>query len=108
MLSNSLRFLFPVPSDAPSVATSETTASTILITWEAPIIPNGVILSYTVSYNLTSENITVVVNASSSIQLTITGLDAYTYYECRITAETKAGSGPVVSVIILTAESSER
>ena len=97
-----------MPSDAPTVATSETTASTILITWEAPVIPNGILLSYTVSYNLTSENVTLNVNASSSTQLTITGLDAYTYYECRITAETKAGSGPAISVIIRTAESSEK
>ena len=96
-----------MPGDAPMFATSNPTASTVFIMWEAPTVPNGVIVSYTVSYNLTSRNVTVVVDASFGTQYTISGLDAYTYYECLITAETKVGSGPAGSVIIRTAESSK-
>ena len=97
-----------MPGDAPTFATSESTTSTILLIWKAPKLPNGIIISYTLSHNLTSGNITAMINASSRLQHTITGLDAYTYYECTITAETKVGSGPAASIITQTTQSSEQ
>ncbi len=84
-----------------------TTAFNVVLSWDEPQIPNGIIVSYTLSYNITSGNFSTVIDVLTGRMHTLSGLDAYTYYEVTITAETKVGSGPATSIVVRTSESSK-
>ncbi len=99
--------LTAVPDDPPSFMTAETTAFGVVLTWEDPQIPNGIIVSYTLSYNITSGNVSIVIDVLTGRMHTLSGLDAYTYYEVTIMAETEIGSGPATSIVVQTSESSK-
>ena len=73
--------------------------SLVMFTWSPPVKPNGVITSYTITYNLTGELTSVVV--SNATEFSISGLKAYTFYQFTIFASTIIGDGPATLPIVL-------
>ena len=72
--------------------------------WSDPDIPYGIIVSYTVSYNI-SENLTSFVTESDHV--TLESLDEYTVYEINVSASTRVGAGPSAQVYERTGQASE-
>lgn len=66
----------------------------VILSWLPPTIPNGVISSYTITYNLTGESYTSVIVQTGEEQYTIAGLNPYTYYQFTVSASTAVGGGP--------------
>ena len=104
--------LFIAPSAAPvSLQGHNVSSTSIFITWgQVPVSDqNGVILSYTVSYNEVSggSEQTKIVDALK-YQTTLTGLKKYTNYTITVVAATSKGKGVVSApIIVITDEDSE-
>ena len=103
-----------VPDDAPSDHQAVVvTARTCLLTWLLPTIPNGVLISHTITYNLTSGGggegggLAVVTVGGEATSVWITGLHPYEYYQFTLFASTRIGASPVSTVAIRTEEASE-
>ncbi len=97
---------FVVPG-APEFVRTDISASSVVLSWDEPQVSNGIIVSYTVFYNLTGGNVSIIVDVLSGRRYVVSELVAYTYYEFVITAETKIGSGPTTTIVIQTSESSK-
>ena len=103
---------FIAPSAAPvSLQGRNASSTSIFITWgQVPASDrNGVILSYTVSYNEVSGDSeqTKIVNALK-YQTILTGLNKYTNYTITVVAATSKGNGVVSApIIFITDEDSE-
>ena len=80
-------------------------SNSIAMTWSAPDVPYGIITSYTITYNITTENFTSLVTDSQNIILE--GLDEYTIYMINVSASTKVGTGPSAQFFQRTGQSSE-
>jgi hypothetical protein len=68
------------------------------------LIPNGVLILYTITYNSTSRteaSLTIDGDSSGAI---VTGLRPYTYYLFNVSASTRIGSGPALSIALRTEE----
>ena len=63
-----------------------------------PTVPNGLIISYIITYNLTGVATSVVVQTGE--QYNITGLDAYSYYYFTVFASTVIGDGPPTQAVV--------
>ena len=79
-------------------------ANSIAVTWSDPDIPYGVVISYTVMYNI-SENSTSFVTESQSVVLE--ELDEYTVYAINVAASTRVGTGPFARVYERTGQAGE-
>ena len=91
---------FAAPSSPPINLVADVIGSRfVILSWLPPAVPNGVITSYTVSYNLTGVSTSVVVQTGE--QFTIPGLDPYSYYQFTVFASTAIGDGPPTLPIIL-------
>lgn len=108
----------PVPDDAPGdLEAAIVTARTCLLTWLLPTVPNGVLISHTITYNLTSNGggggegeggrLAVVTVGGEETNVLITDLHPYEYYQFTVFASTRIGSSPVSTVAIRTEEASE-
>ena len=71
----------------------------ILFSWSSPALPNGQIVSYTITYNRTGLPTSVIV--SNGTQYLIGGLEAYTFYQFTIFASTVVGDGPATMPLVL-------
>lgn len=91
---------FPAPGSPPTnFGPVVIGSSSILFSWSRPAIPNGQIISYTVTYNLTGLPTPVVVlNATEYL---VAGLEAYTYYQFTLFASTIVGGGPATQPLLL-------
>lgn len=78
----------------------------MLFSWYPPAIPNGEVISYTITYNLTWLPVSVVV--SNTTRYLVTGLDAYEFYEVTIFASTIAGRGPATLPLVLRTDVSSK
>ena len=103
-----------VPDDAPSdFQAAVVTARTCLLTWVIPTIPNGVLISHTITYNLTSGGgeggggLAMVTVGGEDTSVLITELHPYEYYQFTVFASTRIGSSPVSTMAIRTEEASE-
>ena len=70
-------------------------STAIKLSWDEPLLPYGVIVSYTITYN-TSIGVTSRVEALKSVE--IGGLEESTWYTFEIVASTRIGSGPPASL----------
>ena len=111
-MSSQILSCFIAPSAAPvSLEGHNASSTSIFITWgQVPISDrNGVILSYTVSYNEVSGSSkeTKIVDAPE-YQTTMTDLNKYTNYTISVVATTRKGNGVVSApIIVITDEGSE-
>lgn len=98
--------IFPVPASPPINLVADMIGSRFVIfSWQPPAIPNGIITSYTVTYNLTGETSLVF---QTGEQYTIPGLDPYSYYQFTVFASTSLGDGPpTLPITLRTAVASE-
>ena len=102
-----------VPDDAPGdLQAAIVTARTCLLTWLLPTVPNGVLTSHTITYNLTSSGdggggLAVVTVGGEDMSVLITDLHPYEYYQFTMFASTRIGSSPVSTVAIRTEEASK-
>ena len=87
-----------MPSEPVNLSYENVTASSITLSWEPPLEPNGVILQYRVTYVEAVTNRTVTIqNLDPAIlgntSLLIEDLMEYHYYEMRVAASTDKGFG---------------
>ena len=98
----------PEPGDPPAcLAPTVTAATSVYLTWSEPLLPNGVLVSYNITYNLTGTFTSIIVSAVGTTGYTIANLNAFTYYEFLVSASTRVGAGPAVSIVTRTDESGE-
>ena len=101
-------YLTPEPGDPPAhLAATVISATSIYLTWSEPFHPNGVLVSYNITYNLTGTYTSIIVNAVDTTSYTFTNLSAFTYYKFLISASTRVGAGPVATIATRTDESSK-
>ena len=97
--------IFPaVPKEAPQNVEILVINSTALhLSWRQPSSPNGVIVAYHLSYNIsTYEERTLDTNRNNA---TIAGLEEYTAYRFALYASTRVGDGPSTTILGQTNES---
>lgn len=97
-------FKIQVPYEPQSPNTQQITDSPteLLVSWERPLEPNGIITSYKVycyeTESSDAENktdaITTVVSGTVT-QGIVAGLTPYTFYDCYVTANTSIGEGNI-------------
>lgn len=70
-------------------------ASSVLVSWNSPPTPNGIITSYTLYINYTDGSPVMVIHTNSdSTSYTVMGLQPYQMVSVRVSASTAAGEGP--------------
>ena len=79
-------------------------ANSLTVTWSDPDIPYGIIISYTVTYNLTEEMVSLVTESQT---VTLEDLDEYTIYAIYVAASTRIGTGPNAQVHKRTGQASK-
>ena len=80
-------------------------ASTLLLSWSHPSIPNGIITKYTINcIGEDNKNHTVVTNTTMTL---VSDLSPYTNYTCSVFGHTRVGRGPPITAVGLTDENSE-
>ena len=72
---------------------------TLIVTWDPPSNPEGIITTYMVIYNTNT-----VITASNDTTYTITGLDPYTNYSVTVIACTDNDCGDESEAVIGTTE----
>ena len=80
-----------------------TSATSILLTWSEPLLPIGVLVSYNITYNLTGISTSIIVSADNTAY-TVSGLNAFVYYQFLVSASTRVGAGPVATTVMRTIE----
>jgi len=101
-----LHLLYPTtePGDPPAnLVATVTSATSILLTWSEPLLPNGVLVSYNITYNLTGISTSIIVSADNTAY-TVSGLNAFVYYQFLVSASTRVGAGPVATTMMRTNE----
>lgn len=98
-----------VPDGPPlNLTASSVNSSAILLTWFEPLIPNGIVVSFTIMYSTSgavqqSGTITI----PNSRRFTVTGLYAGRVYEFSLLASTRVGPGPIATAVARTEQLSE-
>ncbi|KAF5893565.1 phosphatidylinositol phosphatase PTPRQ isoform X3, partial [Clarias magur] len=83
----------PLPSSVQDVSYQNISSTSIFVSWNPPLNPNGKITHYTVYvHHLTGHQVQHRVTNTTSVVLT--GLDKYTQYKVRVAASTAAGESP--------------
>ena len=96
-------YVFTEPADAPTNFISTVLNSTaIKLTWDEPLLPYGVLVSYTITYNTSNGNVSQTKDATDPREVVIGSLEEHTRYKFEIVASTRIGSGPSVSLITRT------
>ena len=85
-----------MPDDPPfDVQVEGNSASSVLVSWNPPLTPNGNIISYTLYINYTDGSPVVVMRTDSdSTSYTVIRLQPYQMVSVRVSASTAAGEGP--------------
>ena len=85
------------PDDAPTnVTVTGVSSSSVLVTWTAPSLPNGIIIHYTLYVDYADGSAVVEVNTQSSYtNYTIEDLEPYQFVRVQVSGSTAAGEGPL-------------
>ena len=101
------------PSSALNLMITNKTSTSLTVEWSPPLTPNGVILSYQVSYvGLESvnsvpdsfETISTLNTNGTTQTVEVTGLSPYSWYSLSVKAFTSAGGGEETTVTFRTEE----
>ena len=100
-------FFFPSePSFPVNLTINYFDSTTLLLSWLEPVPPNGIITEYFI--NCSSDvNSKYYVNRTTNTTGLISGLQPFTNYTCSVTAYTKVGGGPTITVRGQTDQSSK-
>ena len=89
----------PSETQSPQTERVQDSPNELLVSWQSPAEPNGVITSYKVYCSKSNSSndddnslATKVVNGDAT-ETAIGGLTPYTYYDCYVTANTSIGEG---------------
>ena len=95
-----------VPESTPlNLNISFINSTTLLLSWLQPLIPNGIIIKYTINcIGENKKNHTVVTSTAMTL---VSDLSPYTNYTCSVFGHTRVGMGPPITGIGLTDEDSE-
>jgi hypothetical protein len=92
------------PADEPQdVTVNSLNCTAILIQWNPPLIPNGIILFYAIYIN---NNITFNISAVNQNSFMFGGLSPYQLFNVRLSASTKVGEGPLTESQSVTTDES--
>ena len=92
------------PADEPQdVTVNSLNCTAILIQWNPPLIPNGIILFYAIYIN---NNITFNISAVNQNSFMFGGLSPYQLLNVRLSASTKVGEGPLTESQSVTTDES--
>ncbi|XP_067906563.1 phosphatidylinositol phosphatase PTPRQ isoform X2 [Heterodontus francisci] len=83
-----------VPSSVQNVTYKNINSTSILILWDPPAIPNGIITHYTI-YAVEEGTNEAFQGVVTSNNITLTGLKKFTDYKMRVTASTSVGESSV-------------
>uniref|UniRef100_UPI00398ECD83 phosphatidylinositol phosphatase PTPRQ n=1 Tax=Pristiophorus japonicus TaxID=55135 RepID=UPI00398ECD83 len=83
-----------VPSSVQNVTYKNITSTSILILWDLPATPNGIITHYTI-YAVEDGTNEAFQRVVTSNNITLTGLKKFTGYKMRVTASTSVGESSV-------------
>lgn len=75
--------------------------------WSRPLVPNGVLIYYIITYNSTSGTEATVIVDGDHPHTVVTGLRPYTHYLFNVSASTRIGNGPSSSIALRTDEDSK-
>ena len=82
-----------------------TSSTSIMVTWQSPLTPNGMIRGYQVNYFVTGGNgATSVVDTNVTDSTVLTGLSIYTNYTIFVRAKTVTLGDNSISVMVSTNE----
>ncbi len=99
-LDHSCLFIVPENMSAPVLTT--TTDGSIVISWQPPLLPHGVIIRYRVERSMSAPDSfsQVATVSSSTLTYTDTSLTPFSVYRYRIIAENSAGqvTGPFAAI----------
>ena len=99
---------FTVPDSPPGSFNATAINSTaIQLVWSESLTPNGIIISYNITYNLSEMLASVLVDAEYGKKYVVTELDEYTVYRFEIFASTRVGPGPSTQATARTYHASE-
>ncbi|XP_043119890.1 LOW QUALITY PROTEIN: phosphatidylinositol phosphatase PTPRQ [Puntigrus tetrazona] len=95
-----------VPSSVQNVSYQNLTSTSIRVTWEPPLNPNGKITHYTVYAQnlLTKQQLQQMANTTTAV---LTGLDKHSSYKVCVTASTAVGESPLTNedyIFVMTLE----
>ncbi|KAG8439517.1 hypothetical protein GDO86_005642 [Hymenochirus boettgeri] len=82
-----------VPSAVQNIQVQNVDSTSVIVIWDPPLNPNGLITHYTV-YFMEMDTSIALKETTSERQILITGLKKYTDYKMRVTASTAAGESP--------------
>ena len=88
--------LHTAPSTIPeSVTLINDEIDSLTITFQPPVIPNGVIIAYTFYVRFKNGSLLILVDRSLTGTFTIEGLQPYQLVEVQVSANTSVGEGPL-------------
>ncbi|XP_052437936.1 phosphatidylinositol phosphatase PTPRQ isoform X2 [Carassius gibelio] len=95
-----------VPSSVQNVSYQNLTSTSIRVTWEPPLNPNGKLTHYTVYAQnlLTNQQLRQTADTTTEV---LTGLDKYSSYKVRVAASTAVGESPLTDedyIFVMTLE----
>ena len=94
-----------VPFDSPVVTQVRyVSPSAVSLTWSLPVVPYGIIVSYSllVEESVGGNVTAVVVNSTFGTNFAVTNLSPFTSYNISIAASTRIGKGPFSTISIKT------
>ena len=96
----------PAPSTPTNVAVVEIGSTYVIISWEAPLFPNGLIRGYTVEV-LGSDDEVVSNVFTADLLAIVTNLSPFTHYRGVVSAETVEVGEPSLNISFITSEDSK-
>ena len=99
-------FISLVPGGPPlNLSINAFNSSTLQLSWSQPLIPNGIIIKYTINcIRGSNKNHTVLTSTTMTL---VSDLSPYTNYTCSVFGHTRIGIGSPITAIGTTDEDSE-
>lgn len=90
------------PNPPVNVSATTLSSTTVQVSWDPPVVTNGMIRYYTVTYGRNDSSDRTMEPNSTNTSIVVTGLNPFTYYVFYVVAVTVASSNDSESDIALT------